>query len=174
MEKVVISDTNILIDLYQTSLLGVFFALPVEIHTMDMVVAEMKTSPLREAIGELIRKGVLLVDNIDQEQMQDVLKLKSGNLSITDCAVLYTAKAHQWTLLTGDKKLRSKAESIGVSVRGILYVFDELMSASKIDPSYAAEKLELLSRGNKRLPHAEVEIRLRNWTLLTPKAEETM
>lgn len=174
MDKIVISDTNILIDLQQASLLGIFFALPVEIHTVDFVVAEIKTDPLRTAVGEMIRTGVLHVDNITDEQMPKVLSLLSGNLSLTDCAVWFTAKTNGWTLLTGDKKLRAKAEADGVTVRGILHVLDELLDASKIDPSYAAEKLEQLSRGNKRLPAAEVELRLRKWTLLTPKPENEL
>lgn len=40
MERIVISDTNIFIDLWTMRLLGEFFMPPFEIHTVDMVLAE--------------------------------------------------------------------------------------------------------------------------------------
>ncbi len=40
MEKVVVSDTNIFIDLISVNLLDGFFGLPWEIHTTDMIMKE--------------------------------------------------------------------------------------------------------------------------------------
>ncbi len=42
MEKIVVSDTNIFIDLISVNLLDGFFSLPWEIHTTDMIMEGAK------------------------------------------------------------------------------------------------------------------------------------
>lgn len=44
MEKIVVSDTNIFIDLISVNLLDGFFSLPWEVHTTDMIMKELGTS----------------------------------------------------------------------------------------------------------------------------------
>ena len=39
---IVINDTNIFLDLYDVDLLDTFFQLPVQVHTVDFVVDEIK------------------------------------------------------------------------------------------------------------------------------------
>lgn len=163
MNKFVISDTNILIDLHTASLLGDFLALPAEVHTMDLVLTEIETPSIKAAVDELVREGVLLVDSITDDQMEGVLELMSGNLSITDCSVWFMAKKNGWTLLTGDKALRTKAQEDGVDVHGILHIFDVLVNTETISPSSAAEKLRILFDYNKRIPKEEVDKRLQSW-----------
>lgn len=41
MQPLVVSDTNIFIDLWKIDLLDAFFQLPVEIHTTDFVINEL-------------------------------------------------------------------------------------------------------------------------------------
>ena len=41
MEIIVVSDTNILIDLIETGLLEQFFLLPMKVHTTDIVISEV-------------------------------------------------------------------------------------------------------------------------------------
>lgn len=172
MDKFVISDTNILIDLINTGLFDLFMSLPIEIHTSDLVISELKTEPIRGIVMDKIGRGVLLIDEISSEQMPELLKLLSSNLSLVDCSVWFLAKKNNWTILTGDKPLRTKAEKDDIPVRGILYIIDSLLEMNLFDSSYAAEKLELLAARNKRLPREEVEKRLHNWTTLTLKKNE--
>ena len=54
--------------------------------------------------------------------------------------------------------------SAGVEVRGILYVFDELVETGTIPFEIAAEKLALLKELNPRLPQSELEKRLKMWS----------
>lgn len=51
----------------------------------------------------------------------------------------------------------------GVEVRGIIYVFDELVANGIMTPNSAAEKLALLKSINPRLPEGEIEKRLKQW-----------
>lgn len=172
MDKIVISDTNILIDLYEVNLLRSLFSLEVEIHTLDLVLVEIKNASLKEELDDLIHEGVLLVNRVTEELMPGVLDLMSGNLSITDCAVWYFAKQNDWSLLSRDKRLRAKAKADGVIVRSVFYILDELLIAKRIDSSYAADKLDFLYKRNPRLPSEEVAKRLHDWTLLTPNNSE--
>lgn len=87
-----------------------------------------------------------------------------GNLSVTDCAVCYYARKHSATILTGDKRLRKYAESGNVEVRGVLFIFDELVSQSIIDAGIAAQKLRELININVRLPKSEIEKRIKKWS----------
>ena len=66
--------------------------------------------------------------------------------------------------MTGDRKLRNSALNEGVEVRGIIYVFDELVANGIISASMAAEKLTLLKTINPRLPKNDVYNRLKLWT----------
>ena len=69
--------------------------------------------------------------------------------------------------MTGDAKLRSSAQSSGVTVYGILSIFDMLVDEYKIIlPDVGAERLERLYKINNRLPSREVENRVRKWRLL--------
>lgn len=166
MDKIVISDTNILIDLYDISLLDHLFVLPVEVHVLDLTIFELNDSELKKTLGVKIQEGSLYVESIAAPQMPEVLNRMAGPLSLTDCAVWYCAKVNDWMLLTGDKKLRTKAIADGVRVVGILHILDVLLSGGLIDAADAAEKLEILWNKNKRLPKEEVESRLRRWTIV--------
>ncbi len=159
-----ISDTNILIDLQMSGLLGDLFALPFEVHTTDLVIEEIHNPTQRTIVQDLINKNSLIVDSLSSEQMEEAKTLLESNLSIIDCSVWYYAKKSKCTLLTGDKKLRKRAEKDGVNVRGILFVIDQLVGNNIIPKPYAAEKLDYLRHINKRLPVEEVERRLREWT----------
>lgn len=173
MDQFVISDTCILIDLYDTGLLELYSAQQIEIHTTDLVVSELKTDTIKNAVTKLIRDGLLLIESIPANEMAGVLELRSGGLSITDCSVWYIARKNKWTLLTGDKNLRTKAENDGICVHGILYVMDQVLLAKCMDPSSAHEKLQFLSENNNRLPVKEVKKRLHDWSLLTSNTNES-
>lgn len=54
MNIIVVSDTNVFIDLISIGLQEQFFQLPMEIHTTDMVVLEIKRSGQHEIINDLI------------------------------------------------------------------------------------------------------------------------
>ena len=58
---IVINDTNIFLDLYDVDLLDMFFQLPVQVHTVDFVVDEIKRPAQQSVIQDLISRGVLVV-----------------------------------------------------------------------------------------------------------------
>ncbi len=163
MDKLVISDTNIFIDLLTMNLLSEVFMLPCEIHTIDMVLLEIEKIDQKEKIMSFVEIGKLKIYETESNELSDVLALKSGNLSITDAAVWYHARKHSALLLTGDNRLRRLAEADNVRVAGVLYILDKLINCKIIPTSYAAECLEQLKMKNKRLPQTEVDNRLKMW-----------
>lgn len=67
-------------------------------------------------------------------------------------------------LLTGDGRLRKVAIAEGVTVRGTLWVFDELLKTGKITEvefkGYMSD-LKKLNGGQVRLPEIEIDKRMK-------------
>lgn len=164
---IVINDTNIFLDLYDVDLLDTFFQLPVQVHTVDFVVDEIKRPAQQSVIQDLINRGVLVVKDYSSASLVNLYQFNidcGGNLTLTDSTVIYYALSIAGCrILTGDRQLRNRAEERGITVSGILYVFDQLVEHGLIPPSEAAKKLEYLFRINPRLPKREMEIRIEKW-----------
>lgn len=168
MEKIVVNDTNIFIDLLEMDILGSFFALPWEVYTTDFVMLELLREGQRENIEKYNKDILLKIATFDEEEMSNVLdfwqKNKSQtNVSLTDCSVWYFAKKNQYLLLTGDRKLKSASSHTGVEVHGIIYVIDQLVAESILDRQTAIIKLRHLEQSNPRLPKDEIEKRIKQW-----------
>ena len=153
--EIVINDTNILIDLYNSKLLQYCKLLNFDFRTIDFVIHEIKIDEQLEAIQKMIDEGMLKVYSLDGQMMQTVyektiLYQDQCNVSITDISVMVYAKVNNCRLLTGDKTLRTTAENENIIVSGILYIIDMLMD--KIDPKDLIDSLELLLQSNDRLP----------------------
>ena len=67
-------------------------------------------------------------------------------------------------LLSGDGKLRKQVRKNGIEVRGIIYVFDELIKQNLITFPKGIEKIEQLLQLNNRLPKNEIEKRIQFWS----------
>lgn len=91
MEKIVVSDTNIFIDLISVNLLDGFFSLPWEIHTTDLIVKELKRAVQHKTVEDFCKRGYLKVRNIDGKDMARLARMKleqtTSNASIQDCSV---------------------------------------------------------------------------------------
>ena len=85
-------------------------------------------------------------------------------LSFTDCTVLYQGITLSATVLTGDKKMMRSAKEMDIDVRGILYIFDQLVEQGILSHSIACQKLQQLFSRNTRLPKDEIDKRLTLWS----------
>lgn len=168
MEKIVVSDTNIFIDLISVSLLGGFFSLPWEIHTTDMVMKELKDSHQKDAVENFKQQGSLRVKKFKGNEVLELMQMRnqaseSSNASIQDCSVWKLAKNLNCPLLTGDNRLRKVLQKDGVEVHGILYLFDKMLEHNVINHETAITKLQSLFSINTRLPKDEIDKRLELW-----------
>lgn len=166
--NIFINDANILIDLAELGLLDAFSKLPFKLYTTDFVYAELRDTQ-KSRVSILCAKGYLTVIEADEEDLQgmsELLKSSSG-LSFEDCSVWFYSKKLSGTLLTGDGKLRKQARKQAIEVRGIIYVFDELVKHKLLTYSTAVEKIKQLYQLNNRLPKEEVDKRIEYWSKLS-------
>jgi rRNA-processing protein FCF1 len=168
MEAVVVSDTNIFIDLISVGLLDEFFHLPFEIHTTDFIIHELKKDTAPSVIRNYIASNQLHVKEYKGAELMKLAIMKNRisdecNATIQDCSVWLYAYENGYSLLTGDAKLRRVAEKSDVDVHGILYIFDKLVEYGVIDYVIAKGKIDMLSEINNRLPMKEIQKRISAW-----------
>lgn len=167
--NIVVNDTNIFIDLISVGLLDDFFRLPIGIHTTDFVLNELTDESQSAAVRKYIKMNHLTIKRHSWAEVAEIVSFQASchsNVSIADCSVWLYAEHNGYTLLTGDAKLKSSAQKSGVTVCGIIRVFDMLVEDFKIiPPDVGAECLELLNKINNRLPSREIESRIKKWRL---------
>lgn len=158
--KVLVSDTNIWIDLHKAEILEVVFQLPYEFVVTDFVYRE-----LGQPDGAELQQLGLTVLPLEAESIQALfgLRVELNNSSLADVSCYYLASAHDWTLLTGDGALRTAGIRNGMTVHGVLWLLDELEEHALVTPEGLADALESMCRHGARLPVAECERRIRKW-----------
>lgn len=162
--KLIISDTNIFIDLINIELLDEFLKLEYEFHTTDFVVNEISDEQ-NQVLLKNIEDNKILLDKANADELSEIIELQSKkkSLSIVDFSVYYFAKKQNAMILTGDKSFRNYAIEQKFDVKGILWVLDEVLDKKLLDENIMIEKLELLITTNKRLPKDECDKRLKKW-----------
>lgn len=168
MNNLLVSDTNIFIDLINGGLLDDFFKLPYSISTNLLIIGEITDNKQLEQLKPFLKNGKLKVENVSATDFDEIYSLKtnaSSRLSFNDCSVWYSAKKINARLLTGDSRLRKAVEKDGLKVSGILFVLDKieehsLVSSQKLQYSL----LKIISKNKQsRLPVAECNKRLNCW-----------
>ena len=160
---IVVSDTNIFIDLIAVGLLERSCELPIRIHTVDYVINEITDVSQKAIINKLANDGKIIVKRFDSEEFLRIIGIyfsRSNNVSVTDCSVWYYAKQNSFRLLTGDNKLKNSAIADGVQVSGILYLTDMLVEQKIVNETDMADKLEELLTINSRLPKKIIDERI--------------
>lgn len=160
MTDVVVSDTNIFLDLDSIGLLRLFCE-NYKVHTTRNVLDELVTPSARASAEEMERQGLLKVRRLEWADVKRAHALRGKNTSDADCTVLLCAIDLKCRLLTGDRKLRQVAEeAYHVEVSGIIRVIDELKDAGSLSTSEYVEALRRLKEANTRLPVKEIEERI--------------
>lgn len=163
--RIVINDANILIDLAKLEFLETFSQLNFELYSTDFVIEELSPKQ-RVLVDKLINAEKLLI--IETESKSDFsgisnLLERSTGLSFEDCSVWYYSKKMNGILLTGDGKLRKQARNDEIEVRGIIFIFDQLLEQHIISYATAYKKMQELLQLNVRLPKNEIDKRLHDW-----------
>jgi rRNA-processing protein FCF1 len=144
-----------------------FIKLNLDLKTTDFVFEELNQDQkvIIEAYINSDDIELILTDTEeDFESIMTILENSSG-LSFEDCSVWHYANKLEGILLSGDGKLRKQAMANGISVKGILYVFDQLLLHEIISFKLAIEKLEQLYELNPRLPIQSKNDRVASWSL---------
>ena len=163
--KIVVSDTNILIDLIELDMLDFFFNLPLEITTTDLVLYELN-APKQDKILEAAQLNKIKILSASASQLQkiNVIYHNKKGISLTDSEVFYFAKEEKAILLTGDGNLRKFAHQEGLDVKGIIWIFDLFEENKILDMKILSDRIEKLLELNQRLPVDECNKRIKRWT----------
>jgi len=165
---IVVTDTNIFIDMIDLDMLGLFFALPFTFHTTDFVVNEFTESykEQKQAIQKYIDKSILIVKTFSGAEVEEIFQYKTdepSKLSFTDCSVLLYAQKNGYIILSNDHLLRTKSIERSIRVHGTVFVFDLCVEMNMMTKEEAYQKLYQWMTDNPRAPRKECEKRLHSW-----------
>ena len=163
--EIIVEDTNILIDLFNTGLIRHCQSLGVEFHSTWYVVTEIDDKDQQSLLSGMIANGILHIDQFSGEELVRFYELvydygSKSNLSETDCSVMFLAERLNCRLLTADQKLRKQAESRGIQVNGFLWLTDEMVRHNVVSKAAMSNYLKLYLRTNARAPEEEVQKRI--------------
>ncbi|MFC4259682.1 type II toxin-antitoxin system VapC family toxin [Marinobacter lacisalsi] len=158
--KILVSDTNIWIDLHRSGLLETVFELPHQFVTTDFVWRELRKPP-----GQQLTELGLTIETIDGEQTATLFQLRQSlnNSSLADVSCYFVAREMGWTLLTNDGALRRSGREAELDVRGVLWILDELEHCDICSGFRLAEALGAMLDAGARLPGTECRQRLGRW-----------
>ncbi len=156
-----VTDANIFIDLLYAGLLKLMPKLGLSIVTTQLVVDELNDAQQVD-LQHLVDTNTLEIFEMTIEEIRGI-SLPAG-LSLPDRSVICLAIRESGVLVSGDGLVRRTAGSLGIDVRGLLWLLDEFVSTKLISCLEAAEKLEfLVVEKGSRQPNSEYNARLERW-----------
>ncbi len=162
--KIAVKDANVLIDLIEADILDHWFRLGIETHTTDLVRHEIHRPEQRQALDAHVSRGTLLIAELSAEELHladdSARRLR---VSMADASALALARKLGAALLSGDSLLRKAAAKPGIEVRGVLWVFDELVKQGFLSPSEASDRLKRILVCGSFLPLNECAERFSEW-----------
>ena len=155
-----VADANILFDLRNGRILSHLVALSYRFIVPDAVLAELN-APLRSRVQDLGFE----IGSLEAGTISEIFALRSDHprLSVADLFALFVARDRRAVLLTGDRRLKTLAESHGLSVHGMLWVLDELHAQQALNAQGALATLERMLALGARLPESECQKRRVLW-----------
>lgn len=164
--RLLISDTNVLIDMEAGGLMDRFFQLPMQFGIPDVLYYE-EVEPGRPDLVEL---GLLVMEVRGEfvqyaeclpVQYNHCLSAKHGfKPSHNDYLALALAKQESCALLTGDANLRIVAGHEQIAVMGTIGLLCAMVENRLLTVEAAVQALHKMKEGKRRLPWSEAEKQL--------------
>jgi predicted nucleic acid-binding protein len=112
----------------------------------------------------MVEAGNLQIGTFSPADLSQIESYKQKyRISLADASAILLAEQMQATLLSGDRLVRKGGQSLNLDVRGLLWVFDELVLRELLGASDAAMRLERVVDAGAHLPAEQVQARLRKW-----------
>lgn len=149
MPPLLISDTNVIVDLEDGLLISELFQLPYQFAVPDILYAE----ELQEQHSHLLQMGLEQL-SLSPASMQYTVELvaRYRNPSFHDCLALALARQENCPLVTGDKRLREAADQEGIEKRGTVWLVDQLLAHRIISAVQATVAIRRMREAGSRLP----------------------
>lgn len=149
MATLLISDTNILMDVEAGGLTTALFSLAYTLAVPDILFDE----ELAEDFGHLVRMGLRVKElSPDVVQIAERLAQLYRNVSGNDRLALALALGEGVGLLTGDQLLKRADEREKVQVRGTIWILQEMIREKRITLAIALSALDRMRDAGRRLP----------------------
>lgn len=161
LPSVLVTDTNIWIDLENGKILADVFRLPYQFFTTDFAVEEF-IHPGWAMLQDLGLQNHVLEPEFVLELVQ--LRQIHHQLSVIDLAALLLARALDASLVTGDRRLNEIAKAHGLPVHGVLWILDEMVIHHVLTANQAAIALRAMLDQGARLPDGECQKRFDRWS----------
>lgn len=157
-----INDTNIWIDLKAINLIKEVFSLPYKIGVPNI----LYNDELKEKDGRLLEScGIIILEMTENEVLETAMRSSQTNrVSFNDLTTLVVAKERGYTLVTGDGNLRKIASKERISLKGTIWLLDEMVEYKVITKEKAAIACQELLKQGRRLPKEELIRRISKWT----------
>lgn len=157
---IIVEDTNILIDLFNTGLIKYCQLMGIEFHTTGYVINEIENHEQRSFTIGYIINGMLKVDTFEGEDYVLLVNTKQSfvgknNLTDADCSVMLLAERLQCRLLTADQKLVRQAQKRGLEVNGFLWLTNKMVESGVVEPIMMADYLQRYKDTNPRAKEPE-------------------
>ncbi|NPV74763.1 MAG: type II toxin-antitoxin system VapC family toxin [Anaerolineae bacterium] len=161
LPSVLVTDTNIWVDLENGKILADVFRLPYQFFTTDFAVEEF----IHPRWATLQVLG-LQTHGLEPEYILELIRLRQlhRQLSAIDLAALLLARALGASLVTGDRRLNELAKAQGVPVHGVLWILDEMVIHHVLTSNQAAIALRKMLDQGARLPGIECQKRFDRWS----------
>lgn len=157
-KTIVIKDACILIDLVDLDLLEAFYQLEVTAVTTGFVIAEILDEEQAVAVRKVVSDGKLTVyDDGDIAEITALTDQHPG-LSFADCSVLELAFRVPGIILSADGSLRNEAKRRQLTVKGSLWVLNQLVEQNFMTKAECLVKLDLYPRVNSRAPKRDIQL----------------
>jgi hypothetical protein len=156
-KEIVVQDACVLFDLIELGLMHPFFELDLKVLTTIQVIGEIEDLEQLNIVNEFISSGKLGIDSTGlHEDINEILTNNSG-LSFADSSVLALALRINGSVLSSDLKLRHATIRNKLTVRGVLWVLDELHTNNNFTTSETINRLKQYQNINDRAPRMEIK-----------------
>ena len=157
--QLLISDSNIFIDMEVSKLTQKMFELPYQFAVPDILYYE----ELDEEHDNLLEYG-LEMKKLSPESISyvDTTLYQYSKIGFYDKLALATAKQEGCPLVTGDGALRKAGKNEAVIIFGTVWLIDELIIHSIITVDEAKEAYDLMKENGRRLPWKVIDERFDN------------
>ncbi len=157
--RIIISDSSALIDLRKGLILELFLKLPFEFVIPDALIESELLSFTKKEINLLKKQmSVATLDGQDVEKAQSIVSAVPALSMIDGFALVVAEKYPGCILLTGDRRMRLKAEETNIECHGVLWIVEELAKMQSISSKILLSTLKTWRDDPYvRLPQSEIE-----------------
>jgi len=153
--QILISDSNIFIDMEVANLTFKMFELPYHFATPDILYYDELVEEHENLLDTDLK--ILTLSSETIKYMETIVSVYP-KASRNDLFALALAKQEHCPLLTGDAALRKAGKEEKIKILGTIWIIDELIKHNIITQDEAMEAYNMMKENKRRLPWKLIEL----------------